>query len=101
MDKSHAHCFHDNDQGAGRPGKPTAQKGEVVSFPHGEKQSVMIIKCCVCGRIRSDFGWIQENLVDMSSDRVSHGYCPQCAEQAFAMIRQFHEADEERQGTGE
>ncbi len=47
----------------------------------------MKVQCCVCKKVRVGTKWVsQSDPVDVP-DLVSHGYCPVCAEHAFAEIR--------------
>lgn len=46
----------------------------------------MVIQCCVCKKVRVQGYWRDVPLQHIE-DQVSHGYCPRCAEAAFAEIR--------------
>jgi hypothetical protein len=50
----------------------------------------MVTQCCVCKKYRT--GSIWGRLADAVALRqgISHGYCPSCAEKAFAEIRQIN-----------
>lgn len=48
----------------------------------------MVIQCCVCKKVRVNGHW-REVPTQRIKDLVSHGYCPRCAEEAFAEIRQM------------
>ncbi|MBI1319155.1 MAG: hypothetical protein GC168_09425 [Candidatus Hydrogenedens sp.] len=55
----------------------------------------MQVQCCVCKRVRTETGWeakVAESAV------CSHSYCPQCAEEAFADIRAYHNREQPRSG---
>lgn len=51
----------------------------------------MIVQCCVCKKIRIDQSWRMPRGHFLPSEHISHGYCPECASQAYAKLRQ--EAD--------
>jgi len=45
----------------------------------------MIVQCCVCGKVRREDGaWDPAD--QHPSEKISHGYCPDCAREAFANI---------------
>ncbi len=46
----------------------------------------MVIQCCVCKKVRVKGYW-RDVPVRHGKAPVSHGYCPRCAEAAFAEIR--------------
>lgn len=46
----------------------------------------MMVQCCVCKRIRQGDAWTDASEAENGRE-VSHGYCPACAEAAFAEIR--------------
>ena len=48
----------------------------------------MVIQCCVCKKVRVNGQW-RDVSIRRIEDMVSHGYCPRCAEAAFAEIRQI------------
>lgn len=42
------------------------------------KQNDIILKCCVCDRIKTDWGWDYQ-FASFDEDKLfSHGYCPSC-----------------------
>ena len=47
----------------------------------------MIVQCCACRMLREVNAWIVP-VVSLEGEEISHGYCPLCAAQAFALIRQ-------------
>jgi len=47
----------------------------------------MIIQCAECRKICKDDGWVAPEAFFPAGERVSHGYCPPCAEKAM------HEVD--------
>jgi hypothetical protein len=47
----------------------------------------MIVQCCVCKKIRIGQNWRAPAGHFAISELVSHGYCPECAAEAFAMLR--------------
>ena len=51
----------------------------------------MVIQCCVCRRVRDGGQWTSQSL-RVFQEEVSHGYCPECAEKAFADIRKMRSA---------
>lgn len=44
----------------------------------------MKVLCCVCQKVRVGGNWIQLNEPVTPGQRVSYGYCPDCAAIAFA-----------------
>ncbi len=53
-----------------------------------ETGSAMVVQCCVCQKIRLNGTWLDREL-PCSPEDVSHGYCPECAAEAFAEIRRY------------
>lgn len=53
----------------------------------------MIVKCCLCEKIRSkaqgQVVWWQPKGLCVDQDKVSHGYCPECLEEAKADINRL------------
>ena len=49
----------------------------------------MIIQCCMCDRVRKNDKWTALRAPMKDKYSVSHGYCPECAEKAFAKIREM------------
>ena len=49
----------------------------------------MVVQCCVCKKVRKEKQWVDTRDTFTSSRRVSHGYCPHCAEAAFDELRQL------------
>ena len=47
----------------------------------------MEVQCCVCKKIRNGDRWVSVQKKDLPSRSISHGYCPKCADAAFAEIR--------------
>jgi len=47
----------------------------------------MIVKCCVCHKVRENEAWRSAEPAELTDQSVSHGYCPDCAEAAFREIR--------------
>ena len=46
----------------------------------------MTVQCCKCHKVRVDDHWVDLPRPVRLSGQVSHGYCPKCAEEAFAEI---------------
>lgn len=47
----------------------------------------MIVQCCVCEKVREDGRWfVLATPVDHHETLVSHGYCPECADEAFGEL---------------
>jgi hypothetical protein len=46
----------------------------------------MIVQCCVCKKFRQDGTWTNPNNLVADGQSISHGYCPECAENAFAQL---------------
>lgn len=40
----------------------------------------LVLKCCICGRIRGKSGWEFRFLLPDEGQRVSHGFCEECCE---------------------
>ncbi|MGI6459254.1 MAG: hypothetical protein ACOX5J_04030 [Candidatus Hydrogenedentales bacterium] len=53
----------------------------------------MQVQCCVCKRIRLEDRWHSAEGALSPLVRISYGYCPECAAEAVAKLRQ------EAQGT--
>ncbi len=49
----------------------------------------MIVQCCSCGKVRQSGHWVSISKGKLAEKHVSHGYCPVCAEKAYAEIREF------------
>jgi hypothetical protein len=47
----------------------------------------MEVQCCVCKKFRNGGRWVSLQKKDLPSRGISHGYCPKCADVAFAEIR--------------
>jgi hypothetical protein len=47
----------------------------------------MIVQCCLCKKVRKGKQWVTADPIELADVRISHGYCPACAAQAFAEIR--------------
>jgi len=47
----------------------------------------MIVQCCVCKKVRDDGKWTRlDDAPIPDTNDVSHGYCPECAANAFAQL---------------
>ena len=42
--------------------------------------TAMVMKCCVCGRVRDETGWRYRFVPVAEGERVSHGFCEDCYE---------------------
>ncbi len=51
-----------------------------------EKQQVLL-KCCVCGKIRNKSGWEFRFLLPDEGRLVSHGFCEECCEHELLKMR--------------
>ncbi|MEW6499925.1 MAG: hypothetical protein ACOY8P_08080 [Thermodesulfobacteriota bacterium] len=40
--------------------------------------------CCVCQRVKGEHGWVR--VAGLIVSRLSHGYCPECYEEALAAL---------------
>ena len=40
----------------------------------------VLVKCCVCSRIKNNDNWDYGLDVERDTNMVSHGYCPECYE---------------------
>jgi len=47
----------------------------------------MIIQCCACLRVRDNGNWERLEKPRVLEENTSHGYCPSCAQAAFAEIK--------------
>ena len=50
------------------------------------------VQCCVCRRLRREDDWVVVANPDAYAAAASHGYCPECAQQAFEEIRKARNA---------
>lgn len=50
----------------------------------------MVVQCCVCKRIRENNSWAKPTLPLTNEKAMSHGYCPNCADEAFREVREYH-----------
>lgn len=50
----------------------------------------MLVQCCVCKKVREAGRWKESSDIDIGDRDFSHGYCPPCAAQVFAEIRNRH-----------
>ncbi len=50
----------------------------------------MILKCAECRRICKDDGWVAPEADFPAEERVSHGFCPPCAEKAMKEVDSFY-----------
>ena len=59
--------------------------------------NAMTIQCCVCRKVKGADGEYKDSSKPLG-DKVSHGYCPKCAEKAFAEIENIRKTngDEEK-----
>gem|GEM_PF-3139496 len=46
----------------------------------------MLVQCCVCKKIRKGKRWVDITSPLSACCHISHGYCPVCAEAAFAEL---------------
>ena len=46
----------------------------------------MKVQCCVCKKVREGGQWDYPAQALPSELEVSHGYCPECAAEAFAQL---------------
>lgn len=53
-----------------------------------EKKKI-IAKCCTCHRVRMEGEWVWREDESPVTHRISHGYCPGCAEKVYATIDQY------------
>ena len=53
----------------------------------------MKIQCCKCNRFKAGDRWVLKAPPMRKDERVSHGYCPECATKAFEEIRELEERD--------
>lgn len=57
----------------------------------------MITQCCVCHKIRQGDEtskiWVDPP-ANLDSEELSHGYCPPCAQKAFAELEQWQKANQ-------
>ncbi|MBX7258849.1 MAG: hypothetical protein K1Y02_20975 [Candidatus Hydrogenedentes bacterium] len=47
----------------------------------------MKVQCCVCHKTRIGGVWVATATTPATDESISHGYCPPCAEAAFAELR--------------
>lgn len=46
----------------------------------------IIMKCCVCKRIKTDRGWQYRFVPVETGEFFSHGYCPVCYKKALSQL---------------
>lgn len=51
-----------------------------------EKRNNIIMKCCVCQRIKTDAGWNYQFVMMDGDNVISHGYCPVCYQEEVEKI---------------
>ncbi|HOZ47447.1 MAG TPA: hypothetical protein PLO37_19215 [Candidatus Hydrogenedentes bacterium] len=49
----------------------------------------VIVQCCQCKRVREDGEWVGIPAPEVAKCVVSHGYCPECAAQAFEELHEL------------
>ncbi|HRI86789.1 MAG TPA: hypothetical protein PLJ47_01170 [Candidatus Hydrogenedentes bacterium] len=55
----------------------------------------MIVQCCVCQKVRKNDRWSRlAKPVNQNEMMVSHGYCPECAAEAFGDLYRRAQARE-------
>ena len=54
------------------------------------RSSAMKVQCCVCRKVRTDGKWETVHGPIAGEEPISHGYCPVCADAAFAELRAHH-----------
>ena len=47
----------------------------------------MLIQCCVCKKFRRNGQWHAGARLAEHDGRISHSYCPECAERAFEELK--------------
>ena len=52
---------------------------------------IMVVQCCVCKKIRKNDAWIMAAPTTHREAVTSHGYCPNCAKDAFREIKEYHQ----------
>jgi hypothetical protein len=50
----------------------------------------MKVQCCVCKKVRTEGSWETVPGPFTGGEPISHGYCPVCADAAFAELRAYH-----------
>ena len=56
----------------------------------------IIVQCCQCKRVREDGEWVGIPAAEVEKCAVSHGYCPECAAQAFEELHNLLGTREDR-----
>ncbi|MCX8064229.1 MAG: hypothetical protein N3G21_03570 [Candidatus Hydrogenedentes bacterium] len=51
---------------------------------------MIIVQCCICGKVRHDAQWISIPQKNIESSRISHTYCPECARLFMMQIDSFY-----------
>ena len=62
---------------------------DATEFNTSEIMMKMRVQCCVCKKVRRGATWIRVTESTLSGARVSHGYCPKCAKQAFEELEKL------------
>jgi len=52
----------------------------------GMQKNSVIMKCCVCKRIKTDHGWQYKFVSTIEGEFFSHGYCPVCYKKALTQL---------------
>lgn len=47
----------------------------------------LVMKCCVCGRVKTNAGWEYQFREQENEDLCSHGFCTVCYEAEIRKIR--------------
>ena len=47
----------------------------------------LIMKCCICGRVKTDEGWQYQFREQEEEDKCSHGFCTTCYELEIQKIK--------------
>ncbi|GMU92264.1 MAG: hypothetical protein AMXMBFR4_13220 [Candidatus Hydrogenedentota bacterium] len=54
----------------------------------------MIVQCCVCEKVREGGQWFLLSKPVQMDETISHGYCPDCAAEAFGELYRRAQARE-------
>jgi Zn finger protein HypA/HybF involved in hydrogenase expression len=47
----------------------------------------VVVKCCICGREKTESGWKHQFRQDTKNIYYSHGFCPACHKEQLRQVR--------------
>lgn len=46
----------------------------------------MVVLCCMCKKVHRDEAWMKDYEQLHDTDKIVHGYCPECAKKIYVKI---------------